>query len=116
MDDSKQSVTDISKDSFDELKASLRGQLILPSDNGYDDARKIWNGMIDRRPKAIIRCAGVADVVRSVKFAEKYALAVAIRSGGHNVAGNGVCDGGIVMDLSRMKGIRADPCKTHCHS
>src|SRR6266849_898787 len=92
-----------------EFKKQLRGELLLPSDPNYDSARKVWNGMIDRRPGMILRCAGVADVIQAVKFARKHRLIVAVRGGGHNVAGNAVCDDGIVVDLSRMKSVRVDP-------
>jgi len=91
------------------FKASLRGELIRPDDGGYDDARKVWNGMIDKRPAMIARCSGAVDIINSVDFARDNKLLVAVRGGGHNVAGNAVCDGGIVIDLSRMKGIRIDP-------
>src|SRR6266567_5045391 len=92
-----------------EFKKQLRGELILPGDSSYDAARKVWNGMIDRRPGMIVRCAGVGDVIQAVKFARKHRLLVAVRGGGHNVAGNAACEGGIVIDLSRMKSIRVDP-------
>ncbi len=87
----------------------MRGELLLPSDPGYDSARKVWNGMIDRRPGLIVRCAGVADVIQAVKFARKHRLVIAVRGGGHNVAGNAVCEDGIVIDMSRMKSVRVDP-------
>jgi len=93
----------------EELRASLRGQLLRAGDDGYDEARKIWNGMIDRRPALIARCAGVADVLHGVNFARTHHLLVAVRGGGHNIAGNAVCDGGLMIDLSRMKGLRVDP-------
>ncbi len=92
-----------------EFKTKLRGELIMPEDSGYDAARKVWNGMIDKHPALIVRCTGVADVISAVKFARTNKLLVAVRGGGHNVAGNAVCDGGIVIDLSRMKGMRVDP-------
>ena len=92
-----------------EFKKQLRGELILPGDSSYDAARKVWNGMIDRHPGMIVRCAGVADVIQAVKFARKHRLLLAVRGGGHNVAGNATCEGGIVIDLSRMKSIRVDP-------
>lgn len=94
---------------IEELKASLRGPLIRPGDEGYDEARTVFNGMIDRRPALIVRCAGVADVIDAVNFARANNLLVVVRGGGHNVAGNAVCDGGIVIDLSQMKGLRIDP-------
>jgi FAD/FMN-containing dehydrogenase len=92
-----------------DLRASLRGPLLQPADPGYDTARKIDNAMIDRRPALIARCAGVADVLGAVRFARKHDVLVSVRAGGHNVAGNAVCDGGLVIDVSPMKGIRVDP-------
>ncbi len=88
---------------------SLRGELIQPSDNSYDEARKLYNAMIDRRPRFIVRCADVADVIASVNFARENKLLLAVRGGGHNGAGFGSCDDGLVINLSRMKGIRVDP-------
>src|SRR3990170_3620887 len=93
----------------DQFKASLRGELIQPGDEGYDEARKVYNGMIDRRPRFIVRCADVADVISAVNFARENDLTLAIRGGSHNVTGFAVCDDGLVIDLSRMKGIRVDP-------
>src|SRR5215207_10933842 len=87
----------------------LRGKLLRPGDAGYEEARLIWNGLIDKQPALIARCAGVADVIDSVNFARENDLLVAVRGGGHNVAGNAVADGGLVIDLSPMKGIRVDP-------
>jgi hypothetical protein len=95
-----------------EFRASLRGTLIHPAEPGYDEARRVWNGMIDRRPALIARCAGAADVIRSVQFAREQGLPLAVRGGGHNVAGNAVCDAGLVIDLSRMRGIRVDPARS----
>jgi FAD/FMN-containing dehydrogenase len=92
-----------------ELKAGFRGELLRPGEAGYDAARTIFNAMVDKRPSLIARCSGVADVVTAVKFARSRDLLVAVRSGGHNIAGNALCDGGMVIDLSRMKGIRVDP-------
>lgn len=91
------------------LRARLRGSLICPGDPDYDDARRLWNGMIDRRPAMIARCTGVADVQAAVEFARTHGSPVSVRGGGHNVAGRAVCDGGLVIDLSSMKGIRVDP-------
>ncbi len=91
------------------FKGGLRGHLIRPGDPGYDDARRVYNAMIDRRPALITRCANVADVIRSVNFARDNGVLVAIRGGGHNGAGLGTCDGGLVIDLLPMKGIRVDP-------
>ena len=94
---------------IDTLKTSLRGELLQPDDAGYEVARKVYNGMIDRWPRLIARCSNVADVIAAVKFAGKHQLLVAVRGGGHNGAGLGTCDDGLVIDLSRMKGIRVDP-------
>ena len=94
---------------FQEFKASLRGELIRPGNQGYDEARKVYNGMIDRRPSLIVRCAGLADVINSVNFARTQNLLVSIRGGGHNVTGNAVADKGLMIDLSRMNSIRVDP-------
>jgi FAD/FMN-containing dehydrogenase len=94
---------------FDELGESLGGELVLPTSADYDTARRIWNGAIDRHPACIARCTSVADVVAAVRFARERDLLVAVRSGGHGVAGHAVCDEGLVIDLSPMKGIRVDP-------
>ena len=101
--------TEISKEVVDEFKNSLRGNLVGPKDGGYDEARKVHNGMIDKRPAMIVQCACVTDIIASVNFARKSKLLVAVRGAGHNVAGSAVCDDGIVIDLSCMKGIRIDP-------
>jgi UDP-N-acetylenolpyruvoylglucosamine reductase len=93
----------------DQLKSSFRGELIEPEDALYETARKVYNGMIDKRPRLIARCVDVADVMAAVEFGRENDLLTAIRGGGHNGAGLGTCDGGLVIDLSRMKGIRVDP-------
>jgi FAD binding domain/Berberine and berberine like len=95
--------------SFDQLKSSFRGELIQPSDAGYESARKVYNAMIDKRPGLIARCVDVADIMAAVAYGRGNNLLTAIRGGGHNGAGLGICDGGLVIDLSRMKGIRVDP-------
>jgi FAD binding domain/Berberine and berberine like len=94
---------------MEQLQASFRGELIQPADSGYETARKVYNGMINKRPKLIARCADVADVMAAVQFARDGELLTAIRGGGHNGAGLGTCDGGLVVDLSPMKGVRVDP-------
>src|SRR5512138_3621613 len=94
-----------------DLKSRLRGDLIRPSDAAYDAARKVYNGMINRRPGLIARCADVADVQTAVKFAREQKLLVSIRGGGHNAIGLGVCDDGLVIDLSAMRYVRVDPKK-----
>jgi len=95
--------------SFEELRTAFRGELIRPADMGYDERRKVWNGSIDRRPGLIARCTGVADVLAAVRFARQHGLLTAVRGGGHSFPGHSVCDGGIVIDLGPMKGIRVDP-------
>src|SRR5437764_3717463 len=95
--------------SISELKAKLRGRVIEPGDSDYDDARKIYNAMIDKKPRLIARCADVADVISSVNFARKHGLLLAIRSGGHNGGGLGICNDGLVIDLGSIKYTRVDP-------
>lgn len=92
-----------------DLKNSLRGQVVSPADNGYDEFRRVWNGMFDRRPRLIARCTGAADVVAAVNYARENELLVAVRGGGHSFPGFSVCDDGLMIDLSPMKGIRVDP-------
>src|SRR5262245_42281475 len=91
------------------LAAGLQGTLLRPSDAEYDAARKVWNGMVDKHPALIARCAGTADVVECVRFAREHDVLVSVRGGGHNYAGKSVCNGGLMIDLSPMKGIRMDP-------
>jgi FAD/FMN-containing dehydrogenase len=91
------------------LGAQLRGELIQQSDTRYDDVRKVYNAMIDKRPALLARCANVADVINAVNFGQDNQLTVAVRGGGHNGPGLGTCDDGLVIDLSRMRGIRVDP-------
>ena len=88
------------------LGESLEGRLIGPRDPDYGDARRVFNGMMDRRPALIARVAGAGDVSRCLAFAQDHGLPVAIRGGGHNVAGNAVCDGGLVIDFSECRGVR----------
>jgi FAD/FMN-containing dehydrogenase len=88
---------------------SLRGRLLRPGEDGYDAARRVWNGMIDRRPALIARCAAPADVIAAVRFAREHGLLLAVKGGGHNITGNAVCNGGLMLDLSGMKSIRVDP-------
>ena len=92
-----------------EFKTTLRGELLRRGEDGYDVARKVFNVMIDKKPALIARCAGVADVINAVNFSRTNELLVAVRGGGHSVPGHAVCDGGLVIDLSQMKGMRIDP-------
>ncbi len=94
---------------LERLRDAIRGPVIDPDDEGYDAARAIWNGAIDRRPAFVARCTGVADVAAAVRFARERGLLVAVRAGGHGVGGHALCDDGLVIDLSPMKGIRVDP-------
>lgn len=91
------------------LRDRLRGAVIAPTDPAYETARRVWNGLIDRRPALIVRCTGTADVLAALAFAREQGLPVALRGGGHNVAGNAVCDDGLALDLSPMKGLWVDP-------
>jgi FAD/FMN-containing dehydrogenase len=93
----------------DAVGGSFRGELLLPTSPGYEIARRVWNGAIDRHPAYIARCAGVADVVAAVRFARDHDLEIAVRGGGHNVAGTAVCDDGLVIDLSAMRAVAVDP-------
>jgi FAD/FMN-containing dehydrogenase len=101
-------MTAIRGTAFEDLRSSLRGEVRLPLDTGYDDARQIFNAMIDHRPALIARCAGAADVVTCVEFASAHGLEVSIRGGGHNVSGKAVCEGGLMIDLASMKSVRVN--------
>jgi hypothetical protein len=94
---------------FAELERSVRGELVRPQDPSYDEHRAVWNGSIDRSPGVIVRCTGVADVIAAVRFVRRTGMPVAVRGGGHSFPGLSVCDGGVVIDLGPMKGIRVDP-------
>ena len=101
---------------IDDFTARIRGTVLRPGDDGYEAARHVWNGMIDKHPALIVRCAGVADVVLAVRFARSQNMLVAVRGGGHNVTGNSTCDGGMVIDLSPMKGVRVNPIAQTVHA
>jgi len=94
---------------IDALKTATRGNVITDSDAGYDDARSIWNAMIDHHPAVILRCAGVADVMQGLSFAREHKLPIAIRGGGHNIAGSAICNDGLVLDMAALKSVRIDP-------
>ena len=98
-------------ETLQELRVTIRGSLLTAGSSGYDEARTLWNGMIDRRPAMVVRCAGQADVARAVRFAAKHDLLVAVRGAGHNIAGKGVCDEGLLIDLSGMRSVHVDPVK-----
>lgn len=92
----------------EQLTSSLRGRLVLPCDEDYDEARAIWNGMVDKKPAMIAQCTGVADVITAVNFARDNSLMVSVRGGGHNAAGSAICDDGLVIDLSKLNAVRVD--------
>jgi FAD/FMN-containing dehydrogenase len=99
----------VPKERIDALRAALRGSVLLPGEPGYDAARTLWNGMIDRRPGAIVRPLGTADVIQAVNFARDNRVLLAVKAGGHNIAGKAACDDGLLVDLSAMKSVRVDP-------
>jgi len=99
----------IGEEQLASLRQCLRGEVCLPGDPGYEEARSLWNAMIDRRPGMVMRCAGTADVIEAVNFAREHQLLLAVRSGGHNIAGNACCDGGLMIDLSAMRSVQVDP-------
>lgn len=99
----------MSSEARDAFTASLRGAVLRPDDVGYEAARQVYNGMIDKHPALIAQCADIADVITAVNFAREQKLTVAVRGGGHNGAGLGTCDGGLVIDLAAMRGVRVDP-------
>ena len=101
--------TEIRDADFERLRTAFRGRLIACCDADYDEARRVWNGTIDRRPALIAQCVGTADVIAAVNFASGHNLLVAVRGGGHSIPGHSVCDDGLVIDLSRMRGVDVDP-------
>jgi len=101
--------TTLSSATIDALRGRLRGALCLPGEPGYEQARTIWNAMIDRRPALVVRAVGAGDVIQAVDLARAHGLVLAIRGGGHNIAGNAVCEQGLMIDLSPMKSVRIDP-------
>jgi FAD/FMN-containing dehydrogenase len=103
------------EEAVDAFTTRVRGRVLRPDSPGYDDARKVQNGMIDRRPAVIVRCRGNADVIEAVAFAKEHGLLLSVRGGGHNVAGNAVNDGGLVIDLSEMNAVRVDPHRRVAH-
>jgi FAD/FMN-containing dehydrogenase len=100
----------------DELRARLRGLLLMPGENGYDESRTIWNAMIDRRPAAIVRCVGVSDIVAAVDFARSHDMLLSIKGGGHNIAGLAVGDGSLLLDLASMRGVMVDPTERRAYA
>jgi FAD/FMN-containing dehydrogenase len=101
--------TEVPQDVVDSWRARLRGPVLTPRDNGFDDSRAVWNNMIDRKPAIVVRCLGNADVLECVRFAREFNLLVCIKGGGHNIAGLAVADGAIMLDMSLMRGVWVDP-------
>jgi len=99
----------VSADEIAALGGKLRGELMTPTSDGYDEARSIWNAMIDRKPTLIARCAGASDVITAVKFATQHGIRVAVRGAGHNIAGTAICDDGLLIDLSQLRSVHVDP-------
>jgi FAD/FMN-containing dehydrogenase len=105
----------ISKATTETLKKKVKGQIVLPTDPNYDEVREIWNAMIDRRPALIVRCAEASDVVHALSFARRNGLEISIRGGGHNIAGNALCENGVMIDLSTMRRVRVDAGKKRAY-
>lgn len=101
--------TPIDDPDYESLTQGIRGEVLRPDDEGYDEGREVWNAMIDRYPAVIVQCSGVADVIQAVEFARNHGLHLAVKGAGHNAAGNAVCDDGLVIDLSPMSSVRVDP-------
>ena len=104
-----------SNEAIDELKDKVKGQLVLPGDPNYEEVRKIWNAMINRRPAVIVQCAKADDIPHAIRLAHRSGLEISIRGGGHNIAGNAVCEGGMMIDLSNMKNVRVDAAKRRAY-
>jgi hypothetical protein len=109
--DIQEAIGQLDETAIANFRNSLHGDLIQPGDAGYDEARKVYNGMIDKRPAFIAQCVDAADVIAAVDFGREHDLLIAVRGGGHNGAGLGTCDNGLVIDLSRMRGVRVDPAR-----
>ena len=96
---------------MDELRSKVKGRIVLPADADYDSVREIWNAMIDRRPAIIVQCAHVDDVPHAIRFARANNLDISIRGCGHNIAGNSLCDNGLLIDFAMMKKVQVDPAR-----
>ncbi len=107
---------EISAEALQAFKATFRGALIAAEDPSYDEVRQVWNAMIDRRPALIARCSGTVDVVRAVQFAREHRIVSSVRGGGHNIAGLAVCDGGLMIDLSLLRGVWVDAAERVCRA
>src|SRR5512147_1972145 len=100
---------------IEELRRHVKGQIVLPGDPKYDEVRKIWNAMINRRPAVIVQCKGPDDVPHAIQYARQHELEISVRGAGHNIAGNAVCEGGVMIDLSLMKSVRVDAAKRRAY-
>src|SRR6516165_8032576 len=107
-DRSEKNRVNISEETIENLKSKVKAQIVLPSDPSYDEVRQIWNAMIDRRPALIVRCAEASDVPHAISFARENGLEISIRGAGHNIAGNALCDNGVMIDFSAMRKVRVD--------
>lgn len=99
----------VSEQMVRELRTAMRGEVLVPGSERYEGARRVWNGMIDKRPALIALCSGAADVTASVNFAREHGVPLSVRGGGHNVAGKALCDDGLVIDLAGMRAVQVDP-------
>jgi FAD/FMN-containing dehydrogenase len=108
-------MTNLLNEATEELKGKVEGQLVLPGDPNYEEVRKIWNAMINRRPAVIVQCAKADDVPHAIRLARRNGLEISIRGAGHNIAGNAVCEGGVMIDLSNMKNVRVDAAKRRAY-
>ena len=100
---------DLAPEALQSFRAAFKGRVLTPDDADYDETRQVWNAMIDRRPGLIARCTGTVDVVQAVRFARQHGLLCSVRGGGHNIAGLAVCEGGLMIDLSLLRGVWVDP-------
>ena len=107
--------TKISKETTESLRKKVKGQIVRPSDTNYDEVREIWNAMIERRPALIVRCAEAGDIAHAIAFARENGLEISVRGGGHNIAGNALCDNGVMIDLSTMRNVRVDAGKKRAY-
>lgn len=108
-------MSELSKTNVESLRSALKGGIVLPGDPDYDEVRQIWNAMIDRKPAVIVQCSGPEDVIQAITFARANGLEISVRGAGHNIAGNAICDDGLMIDLSKMKAVKVDPGLRHAY-
>ncbi len=109
-------MSNLSTDKIDQFRSDVNGRVVVPTDSDYDEVRAIWNAMIDRRPAAFVQCADAGDVPKAILFANQNGLEISIRGAGHNIAGNSLSDGGLVIDFSNMKNVRVDANKKRAYA